>query len=126
MCASDKSASLRCRALRAKPATEMSGSVPVEGSIRHTLGLEYYELAADNSATDSALEVTCSSIHGLLASDPRGVIGIVPLPATRADDLRIAVSIFDELRLDLAPAADDLGHYALPHNNRFGNSSLRS
>jgi hypothetical protein len=83
--------------------------VPPESTIglQWSAGLKLHDLAASGGVSHRLVERRLHALSVMLASDPLSVFNFVPLPATGADGLRVAVSIRDDLSVKLALAAND-------------------
>ena len=74
--------------------------------------LKPYELIALRTLGSVALKGTCGLVHGVLASNPGSLVNVISLTAARTNGLRIAESIFNQFRINLALTANDFGHDA--------------
>jgi hypothetical protein len=91
----------------------MLDRVPSEGSAGERLGLELYELIAASASSETALQHIGGRICEMLTSDPQSIIDIIPLPASGTHRLGFTVRVNDDVRINLALAANDprtVGH----------------
>lgn len=80
---------------------------PAEVGTQWRTGLELEMLAASGGVSHALAERRLEALCKMLSSDPLSVLDLVALPAGGADGLTIAVTVRDDLGVNLALAAND-------------------